>query len=197
MKLFQHRAAWVATGLVLLMAATRFNHFGSALTLPDASLAVFFLGGLYLASSLRASALLFAAFVLLAGGVDYYATAVRGVSDWCITPAYGSLIPAYASLWFAGHWFARRHATEGKGLIWLAVAAWGSSSLAFILSNAGFYLFSGYFAGLSAMEYAAQVSGYYGSYVLVAMLYIGCATVAQMTFTMLHRDRMQRGSHAA
>lgn len=32
----------------LLMAATRFHHFGSALFLPDASLAVFFLAGFYL-----------------------------------------------------------------------------------------------------------------------------------------------------
>ena len=197
MKFLQHRAVWVAAGLVLSMAATRFNHFGTAFALPDASLAVFFLGGLYLAKFSRASILLFAALLLEAGAVDYYATAVQGTSDWCITPAYGFLVPAYASLWLIGRWFARHHTMAGKGLVWLAVSAWGASSLAFILSNAGFYLFSGRFTGMAAMEYVSRVAEYYGSYVSVAMFYIGCAAVAQMMFTILHRNRAQHGLPAA
>ena len=197
MKFFQHRAAWIAVGLVLLMAATRFNHFGAAFALPDASLAVFFLAGLYLAKFSRASVLLLATLLLEAGAVDYYATAVQGISDWCITPAYGFLIPAYASLWLAGRWFTRRHTMEGKGLAWLAVSVWGASSLAFAVSNTGFYLFSGRFADMAVMEYASRVSEYYGSYIVVAMFYVGCAAVAQMIFALLHRDRAHHGSSAA
>lgn len=197
MKFFQHRTAWIVAGLVLLMAATRFDHFGTAFALPDASLAVFFLGGLYLAKFSRAAAALFVVLLLEAGAVDYYATAVQGVSDWCITPAYGFLIPAYASLWFAGCWFARHHTMEGKGLVWLALSVWGASSLAFILSNTGFYLFSGRFADMAVTEYVARVSEYYGSYILVAMLYVGCAVVVQMMFTILFGGRTQRGSSAA
>lgn len=34
--------------LAALMALTRYGHFGSAVSLPDASLAVFFLAGFYL-----------------------------------------------------------------------------------------------------------------------------------------------------
>jgi hypothetical protein len=41
-----------ASALAALRAATRFHHFGSAMYLPDASLAVFFLGGLYLRRAL-------------------------------------------------------------------------------------------------------------------------------------------------
>jgi hypothetical protein len=33
--------------LAILMALTRSDHFGSALTLPDASLAVFYLAGIF------------------------------------------------------------------------------------------------------------------------------------------------------
>lgn len=197
MKFYQHRAAWIAAGLVTLMAATRFNHFGTAFALPDASLAVFFLGGLYLARLPRASVSLFAALLLEAGAIDYYATTVQGVSDWCITPAYSFLVPAYASLWLIGRWFARYHTMEGKGLVWLAASAWGASSLAFALSNAGFYLFSGRFADMAAMEFISRVAKYYGSYVLVAMFYIGCAVVVQMIFAILHRDKTQHGSHTA
>ena len=81
MKLFQGRMWLVVAGLILVMAATRFNHFGSAVSLPDASFAVFFLCGLYLARFTRASTIVFIALLLEAGLVDYYATSVQGISD--------------------------------------------------------------------------------------------------------------------
>ncbi|MBI5626373.1 MAG: hypothetical protein HY935_04130, partial [Nitrosomonadales bacterium] len=109
--------------LAALMAATRFNHFGSAVSLPDASFAIFFLGGLYLARFARASMAVFIMLILEAGLIDYYATSIQGVSDWCLTPAYWFLIPTYGSLWLAGHWFALRHTMEGKGLVGLAFTA--------------------------------------------------------------------------
>jgi hypothetical protein len=37
----------IFVSLIVLMAATRANHFGTALHLPDASLAVFLLAGFY------------------------------------------------------------------------------------------------------------------------------------------------------
>ncbi len=46
--------------LTLLMVTTRFKHFGDLMHLPDASMAVFFLGGLYLRRHLA-----FVFFVLL------------------------------------------------------------------------------------------------------------------------------------
>ena len=55
----QTRLIAIFAALAALMAATRFNHFGSAVSLPDASYAVFFLGGLYLAGFTRASAAAF------------------------------------------------------------------------------------------------------------------------------------------
>ena len=51
----QTRSIAIFISLAALMAATRFNHFGSAVSLPDASYAVFFLCGLYLARFTRAS----------------------------------------------------------------------------------------------------------------------------------------------
>lgn len=181
MKSFQSRI-WVAAALILAMAATRYNHFGSAVSLPDASYAVFFLCGLYLAGFTRASRVVFVALLLEAGLVDYYATSVQGISDWCVTPAYWLLIPTYASLWFAGHWSATRYSMEGKGLIRLALTAWAVSSFAFLFSNTSFYVFSGRFNDMTAMEYAARVAQYYGSYVSVALLYVACAVAIHMAF---------------
>lgn len=171
----QSRPMAIFVLLAALMAATRYNHFGSAVSLPDASLAIFFLGGLYLARLGRASVAVFAVLTIEAGMVDYYATAIQGVSDWCMTPAYWFLIPTYGSLWLAGRWFALRYTLGGRGFAGLALTAWAASSFAFLFSNAAFYLFSEYFAGMNAFEYASRVSQYYVSYVSVAMLYVACA----------------------
>jgi hypothetical protein len=179
----------IVAGLMLAMGATRFNHFGSSVSLPDASWAVFFLGGLYLARYARASAAVFIALLLQAGLMDYYVTAIQSTSDWCLTPAYCFLIPTYASLWFAGRWFALRHAMEGKGLMVLALAAWGATSFAFLLSNASFYVFSEHFADMGALEYASRVSQYYVSYVSVALLYIACVVAMHMTFNILSKGK--------
>lgn len=188
MKLFQGRMGMIGVGLLLAIAVTRFNHFGSAVTLPDASYAVFFLCGLYLAKSARASVAVFIALLLEAGLVDYYATSVQGISDWCMTPAYWFLIPTYASLWFAGRWFALRHSMEGKGLIGLALTAAAAISFAFLFSNASFYLFSERFNDMTAIEYASRVVQYYVSYVSVALFYVACAVGIHMTLNILNKE---------
>lgn len=186
----QTKTVAIFAALAALMAATRFDHFGSAVSLPDASYAVFFLGGLYLARSARASMAAFIALILGAGLIDYYATSVQGISDWCMTPAYWFLIPTYAGLWFAGRWFALRHTMQGKGLAGLAIVAWAACSFAFMFSNATFYLFSGRFADMSATEYASRVAQYYGSYVSMALLYIACAAALHIAFGIMVKQRV-------
>ncbi|MGA7749100.1 MAG: hypothetical protein WCA63_03045 [Gallionella sp.] len=190
----QTRTIAIFALLAALMAATRFNHFGSAVSLPDASYAVFFLGGLYLARSARVSMAAFIALILEAGWIDYYATSVQGISDWCMSPAYWFLIPTYGSLWLVGRWLAPRnamkgHTLEGKGLIGMAVAAWAASSFAFVFSNATFYLFSGRYADMSAVEYTSRVAQYYVSYVSMALLYIACAVAMHMVVEIISRQR--------
>ena len=175
--------------MVVLMAATRFDHFGSSVSLPDASYAIFFLGGLYLARYVRLSVVAFSALIMEAGLIDFYATSIQGISDWCMTPAYWFLIPTYGSLWFVGRWFALRYKLDGMGLLRLALASWGACSFAFFLSNASFYLFSEHFATMTAVEYGLSVAQYYGSYVSVALLYIAVAVALQMTFDIVARLR--------
>jgi len=171
--------------LAALMATTRFEHFGSAVALADASLAVFFLGGLYLSGNGRLSLAAIAALIIEAWAIDYYVTTTQGISDWCMTPAYWFLVPTYGSLWLAGRWVALRKSANGgtlekAGLLNLSFAAWAASSFAFVFSNATFYFFSGRFAEMGWVEYAVRVSEYYVSYVSFAMFYVGCATAIQM-----------------
>ncbi|MGC2164678.1 MAG: hypothetical protein WA632_01540 [Gallionella sp.] len=182
--------------LASLMAATRFDHFGSSVALPDASYAIFFLGGVFLTLSRRLSVALFTALILEAGLIDVYATSVQGISDWCMTPAYWFLIPTYASLWLSGRWFSSKHSLQGKGLAGVMLTAFAATSFAFAFSNATFYLFSDRFAMMGAAEYATRVSQYYGSYVSVALLYIACAVAVGLAFGIGAKHRIASGAGA-
>lgn len=179
MNMLQNKSFWVAFALVLLMATTRYDHFGSALSLPDASYAVFFLGGLYLGRA-RGALTVFALFLLEAALVDYYAINFRDTSGWCVTQAYSFLVLAYGALWFAGRQFAPHHDLSAASLLGLGAVAALAGSAAFVIANVSFYLLGGYFDSMSAAEYMSRVAQYYGSYVAVAVFYIGSAVFVQM-----------------
>lgn len=157
----------IALLLALLMAATRFHHFGSVTHLADASLAVFFLGGFYLRRPI-----LFGCYLAQAALIDYLAIALGGVSDWCVTPAYAFLIPTYASLWFGGVWYASRHRMEWRTLGPFFGAVLLGVSAAFLISNASFYLLSEYFPNMTWIEYASRVAKYYPPYASAAVAYL-------------------------
>src|SRR5690606_19059378 len=96
--LLRGRNAVVFTALMLLMAATRFHHLGSALHLPDASLAVFFIGGALLPM------MGFIALLTGAVGIDVLAMALSDRSGgafglgFCFTLSYAALPLGYGAL---------------------------------------------------------------------------------------------------
>ena len=169
--------------LIALMAATRMHHFGSALHLPDASLAVFLLAGFLISSPLLLGALL-----LEAGALDYTAISYLGVDDFCVTPAYWFLIPTYAALWFAGRYYARIHNNSLRSLAMFSGVAFTAINVAFVLSNGSFYLFSGRYADMGIAQYAAQIAQYYLPYVSGAVIYLIPAAILYALFTR-HADR--------
>ena len=150
--------------LALAMAATRMSHFGSASLLPDASLAVFLIGGIALQSLWAFSALMALAF-----GVDVVSARTAVEAGWCLTPAYWGLLPTYGLLWLAGLWLGRRGRFD-------LLAAGGVSLVAvcgaFFISNAFWYAWSDTITDLSATEYAAAVAKYFPSYLGSALLYL-------------------------
>ena len=145
---------------------------------------MFFLGGLYLSKFAKAR-WVFAALLAEAALIDYFAITVLGTSDWCVTPAYGFLALAYGAMWFAGHWFAPRNTLTGRSLLSVFAVATVASTLAFVISNASFFLVSGRYAEMSAAEYTSRVAQYWSSYVGVALLYVACAIAAHMVFILL------------
>ena len=184
----QTRQVGIFSALALLMATTRFySHYGSAVSLPDASLAVFFLAGFYLARLVWPAAVAFVLLLLEAGGIDYYAIAFRGVSDACISPAYWFLIPTYACVWYAGRWFAARQQMSWASLGLLAAVAWGSTTAAFLISNISYYLLSGHVSNPSLMQYAASVAKYYPQYLSCALFYLACAAMLHVLLVNLDK----------
>ncbi|POZ51025.1 hypothetical protein [Methylovulum psychrotolerans] len=152
--------------LLALMAATRVHHFGSAWSLPDASLAVFFLAGLYVSQRAWLAGLL-----LAAGLLDYLAINQFNVSDWCMSPAYGFLIPTYAVMWLAGRYCRLFMAAGQQGWLLLMALAAASASVAFVISNGSFFLFSGRYADMPMVDYSLSVSQYFPAYVGAAVAY--------------------------
>ena len=167
----------IFAALIVLMAITRGSHFGSAIHLPDATLAIFLIAGYTLPRYTWTALAAFTLLLLEAGGLDYYAIAFNGVSDYCVSPAYWFLIPTYASMWFAGHWFAARQQNNLGSLALFGVVSWLASSVAFLISNGAFYTLSGKFSDMNIAEYAARVAKYYPSYASGALMYLALAAV--------------------
>ena len=178
MKRLSQRPMLIGLSLAALMAATRMHHFGSALHLPDASLAVFLLAG-----ALVDSPLLLAGLLLEAAALDYVAITHLGVSDWCVTPAYWFLIPTYAVLWYAGRHYARIHQHNLRSLGVFAGLSVAALSVAFLISNGAFYWFSGRYPDTSMAEYLARVAQYYPQYLAGGMLYLACAAALYALLT--------------
>ncbi len=161
----------LAASLLFLMALTRTGHFGSGLSLPDASLAVLLLGGLWLGG-----AAWFAGFMALAVGMDVLAAKTAVEAGWCMTPAYLGLLPTYGAVWFAGRFLSRT-----PDLPWARFAGVGLAAIlvAFAISNLTFWAFSGMFGGMGLPQYAAAVAKYFPPYLGSTALYLGLGWLAQ------------------
>lgn len=152
--------------LMSVMALTRFDHFGSAFSLPDASLAVFFLAGMGISSRWFFALLLFEA-----GMIDFLAISQFSVSDYCLSSAYGFLIPTYAVMWFAGRYckaFELVSFVNSLKIVGLTVIA---TTVAFAISNGSFYLLSDHIEIHSWAQFSGQFAHYFAPYLAATTCY--------------------------
>jgi hypothetical protein len=130
-------------GLALTMAITRIHLSLFHHDVRDASWAVFFFGGFWLAGQWRWA---FPLLIAEAVGVDYLVISGQGISFWshyCLSPAYVFLLPAYGSLWLGGRWLARhRPAAPMPALAMAAAVLLASVSVCYLISNGSFYWLS-------------------------------------------------------
>jgi hypothetical protein len=161
----------VFLALLALLAVTRVGHFGSAVSLPDASLAVFLMGGLWL-GGLRC----FAAYAAVAFGIDVFLAKTAVEAGWCLTPAYVGLIASYGAMWLAGRWLAK---SPELPPLRLAAVGLGAVLVAFAIANVSFWAYSGYFGSMPAAEYANRVLQYLPPYLGSTALYLSLGWIVQ------------------
>lgn len=153
--------------LVLTRSGITRSHFGTDINLPDASWAVFWLIGAFTRKRWWPALLMLACVA-----VDYFVIA-GGVSDYCFTPAYPFLIPAYLSLWAMGRWSRTQLPVHTQSLLRIVISVLIGVCASFLFSNLGFYLSSGYFAQMPALLYAQAVMRYWPHYLLYTATYVG------------------------
>lgn len=164
----------IFAALFLLLALTRVGHFGTVVSLPDASLAVFLFGGLWLGGPWCFAALMATAF-----GIDVFLARTATEAGWCLTPAYGGLVLTYGLMWGAGRLLARTPQLPLSRFVPISLAAVG---LAFLVSNLSFWALSGYFGDLDLTGYAAGVARYFPPYLGGAALYLALGWIARRVF---------------
>jgi hypothetical protein len=182
-----------AAGLVLAvgMAATRFSPLAGVAHLQDASWAVFFIAGFYLASQWRwALPALLAEAVL----IDYIAIRYLGVSNYCVTAAYWFLVPSYAALWMGGSWLRGHNSVDLRGLASLAASVGGSLSACFFISNASFYWIGGRVADRTWDGWLTNFSVWYWPFLRVPLVYIGIAVLIHAMVVHRHEFRHQESA---
>jgi hypothetical protein len=139
-----------AAAIAFFMLLTRGSHVLTHVSLPDASLVLFLLGGLLLKRSAW-----FAGFFVLATVIDFSAAAFDPAQSFCLTNGYWGLIPAYGVMWLGGLWLSKQNAVFAPNL--KAVSAYVLVSLittflAFVISTQTYYLFSGRFPAEGLIE---------------------------------------------
>lgn len=165
--------------LAALMAVTRVNHFG---VLPDASWAVFFAGGFYLARQWRWA---FPALMALAVGID---VAVIGLgqdfwSHYCVSPGYWFLLPAHFAMWAGGSWLASRapkaQLLQFAPVLLLAVLACHG------FAQGGFYWLSSSVAEPSVAGWMQNYLDWLPAYLRTAVTYVGSIAVLHAVAVLL------------
>ena len=156
----------IAVAITFLMLLTRGSHVMTSVALPDASLALLLVGGLYLRKSSW-----FAFFVLLATVIDFGAASIDSVQAYCLTVGYWGMLPTYAVMWLAGVWLSKQ--ADSLSALKFTLASLASTLTAFVISTQTYYLFSGRFPNSGVLEtmqygwnYLPSFTGFTAMYLL-------------------------------
>lgn len=178
----------IALALTALLVLTRGHHFATvAHVLPTASWAVFFLAGFYL-RTLWMPVVLFG----VAAFLDYAAVTWGGVSNFCVSPAYVALFPAYGALWAAGRWYAPRHRNTLATFAPLAASVFFGTLICELISGGVFYFYSERFANPTFVEFAARIGNYFPSSLASTAFWVAAAALAHTAIVMAQSRTTRR-----
>lgn len=161
----------IAAAIAFFMLLTRGSHVLTAISLPDASLVLFLLGGLFLK---RAG--WFAVFFVLATVIDFGAAALDPAQGFCLTNGYWGLIPAYGAMWLGGLWLSKQQ--DAFAALPYTASALITTFLAFVISTQTYYLFSGRFPNNGVLETMQYGWDYLPSYLGFTAMYFAVVWLA-------------------
>ncbi len=193
MNLSTRQQSGILLTLALVMIGTRVNHFSA---LPDASWALFFVGGFYLRGIAR---LAFPALMVLAVLVDWFVISRTGASFWnhyCVSAAYWFLLPAYLSLWLGGLWFSRQYDGLRLRNLGLLLASFVVSvSACYLISNGSFYWLSDSVASPTFAGWGKNLGDWYLPYLYTASIYTSIATLVHVAYVQFARAAANASAH--
>lgn len=173
----------ILTLLGVALAATRIHHFAAV---PDATWAVFFVGGFYLSQWTRWA---FPALMALAVLVDFIVINGQGLNfftHYCMSPGYWALVPAYFAMWGGGWWLQRHHGGIGwKALGLLAVTLPVVVVLCHLFAQGGFYWTSDSVANPTFAGWWKNYTDWLAPYLRVAVMYVAVAAMAHVSLVQL------------
>jgi hypothetical protein len=155
----------IAAAIAFFMLLTRGSHVLTSVALPDASLALLLIGGLYLRK-----AAWFALFVVLATGIDFGASAINSWYGFCLTAGYWGMLPTYAAMWLSGVWLSKQN--DSLDVVNYGFAGFLATFLAFVISTQTYYLFSGRFPNNGITETMQYGWDYLPSYMGFTAMYL-------------------------
>jgi hypothetical protein len=155
----------IATAIAFFMLLTRGSHVLTSVALPDASLALLLIGGLYLRK-----AAWFAFFVALATAIDFCAASIDSIQAFCLTAGYWGMLPTYAAMWLAGLWLSKQD--DSFNALKYATASLVATFLAFVISTQTYYLFSGRFPNNGILQTIQYGWDYLPSYMGYTSMYL-------------------------
>ena len=161
--------------LAIVMFLTRGSHITTLYALPDASLALFLIGGIYL-RQVR----FFIALFLVGLFIDFGAAALDPKLGFCLTKGYWGLIPTYAVLWVCGFYLNKRERLQKLSVFIPIVSI--AIVLAFIISTQTYYLFSERFGNPNLLKSIFHGWEYFPQYFMASFCYIGLFWFAQHIF---------------
>ena len=176
-----------AMAIAFLMLLTRGSHVLTSVSLPDASLALLLIGGLYLRK-----AIWFALFITLATAIDFGAAAIDSVQAFCLTDGYWGMLPTYAVMWLAGIWLSKQ--SDSTDIFKYAAISMAATFAAFMISTQTYYLFSGRFPDAGIMESMKHGWEYLPAYMGFTITYLAAFWVLAKALPKLHNLMKQPSS---
>ena len=149
-KFFVRKQLIIVVFIAFFMLLTRGSHTLTPFELPDASLALFLLGGLLLGQTNAQRAAWFAVFFILATVIDFGAAAFEPTQGFCLTNGYWGLIPSYGVMWLGGLLLSRQ--ADAFDALKYATVSMVATFIAFVVSTQTYYLFSGRFPANGIIE---------------------------------------------